>query len=74
MRKSAQEKFKRADTLMGILKDAGVDPPKAPDTKRAQNDHRTSTTFHGMARNEGRPDRRGSAQGVWTFVKNGFRS
>ena len=27
MRKSAQERFRRADTLMGILKDAGVDPP-----------------------------------------------
>ena len=27
MRKVAQERFKRADTLMGILKDAGVDPP-----------------------------------------------
>lgn len=29
MRKAAQEKFKRADTLMGILKDAGVDPADA---------------------------------------------
>ena len=28
MRKSAQERFRRADTLMGILKDAGVDPPQ----------------------------------------------
>lgn len=26
MRKAAQEKFRRADTLMGILRDAGVDP------------------------------------------------
>ncbi len=26
MRKSAQERFRRADTLMGILRDAGVDP------------------------------------------------
>lgn len=30
MRKAAQEKFKRADTLMGILRDAGVDPADAP--------------------------------------------
>lgn len=29
MRKAAQERFKRADTLMGILKDAGVDPADA---------------------------------------------
>ena len=29
MRKAAQEKFKRADTLMGILRDAGVDPADA---------------------------------------------
>ena len=34
MRKSAQEKFRRADTLMGILKDAGVDPPQAPNLKQ----------------------------------------
>ena len=31
MRKAAQEKFKRADTLMGILRDAGVDPADAPE-------------------------------------------
>lgn len=29
MRKAAQERFKRADTLMGILKEAGVDPADA---------------------------------------------
>lgn len=27
MRKAAQERFRRADTLSGILRDAGVDPP-----------------------------------------------
>ena len=29
MRKAAQERFRRADTLSGILRDAGVDPPTA---------------------------------------------
>lgn len=30
MRKAAQERYRQADTLMGILKDAGVDPASDP--------------------------------------------
>ena len=65
--------FARADTLKGILKDAGVDPPRRPRTKRApKRPTDTSTTLHGLARDDGRSDRCGSkkaARRSWTFVR-----
>lgn len=74
MRKSAQEKFKRADTLMGILKDAGVDPPKAPEQKEPETTTEPappSTVWREMKAVLTDADQR---KAFWTFVKNGFRS
>ena len=77
MRKAAQEKFKRADTLMGILRDAGVDPADAPDTE----------TDNGLSKAHTTPDASSSLldeiKAVFTtperrrefmrFLKNGLR-
>ena len=77
MRKAAQEKFKRADTLMGILRDAGVDPAKAPEPST---DDRPAET---AAQPATPPTLLGEIKAVFTtperrrdfvrFLKNGLR-
>lgn len=75
MRKSAQEKFRRADTLMGILKDAGVDPPQASEPEAVpevtQETEAPSTLWREMT--AVLTDAR-QRKAFWTFVKRGFRS
>ena len=75
MRKSAQEKFRRADTLMGILKDAGVDPPQAEEPKPAvaatKAPEPPSSLWREMA---AVLTDAGQRKAFWTFVKKGFRS
>ena len=77
MRKAAQEKFKRADTLMGILRDAGVDPADAPEHST---DDRPAET---AAKPATPPTLLGEIKAVFTtperrrdfvrFLKNGLR-
>ena len=77
MRKAAQEKFKRADTLMGILRDAGVDPADAPEPS---SDDRPAETADQPATP---PTLLGEIKAVFTtperrrdfvrFLKNGLR-
>ena len=77
MRKAAQEKFKRADTLMGILRDAGVDPADAPEPST---DDRPAET---AAQPATPPTLLGEIKAVFTtperrrdfvrFLKNGLR-
>ena len=60
--------------LMGILKDAGVDPPKAPDQKEPETTTEPaspSTVWREMKAVLTDADQR---KAFWTFVKNGFRS
>lgn len=73
MRKSAQERFRRADTLMGILKDAGVDPPidgpqPVPETPEAETSTGIWKEMAAVFTKSGR----------WrefvTFIRNGFRA
>ena len=77
MRKAAQEKFKRADTLMGILRDAGVDPADAPEppadqtpTETAAPPEATSTLFGEIKAVFTTPERR---RDFVRFLKNGLR-
>ena len=80
MRKSAQERFRKADTLMEILKDAGVDPAQSEASSN------TSTSEKDNAENAA-----SSSTNIWremravftdrsrrkefiTFIRNGFRS
>ena len=44
MRKVAQERFRRADTLSGILREAGVDPPTAQAPPEDQTEPETNGT------------------------------
>jgi len=77
-RKAAQERFKKADTLLGILKDAGVDPSEAE----------PAPSPPATEKQEAQPQEK---KGLWTevkavftdskqakaffrFVRNGFRS
>ena len=75
LRKSAQEKFRRADTLMGILKDAGVDPPapaeQSVEPEAAEEPEAPSTLWREMTAVWTNP---GQRKAFWTFVKKGFRS
>ena len=77
MRKAAQEKFKRADTLMGILRDAGVDPadaqePSADDrpAETAAPTKTTPTLFGEIKAVFTTPERR---RDFVRFLKNGLR-
>ena len=63
MRKAAQEKFKRADTLMGILKDAGVDPAAAEPAPAASSTDEAS---------EAPSDTTGPSGSMWGEVKAVF--
>lgn len=80
MRKSAQERFRKADTLMGILRDAGVDPaeppspsaspsagPNSPKPRAASE----STLWQEVAGVFTNRDRR---RDFIAFVRNGFRA
>ena len=77
MRKSAQERFRRADTLMGILKDAGVDPPEPQgspspslDAKRKEDPPKNS-----LWREMGAVFTNSSRRKEFlTFIRNGFRA
>jgi tetratricopeptide (TPR) repeat protein len=75
MRKSAQEKFRRADTLMGILKDAGVDPPEAVEQNTESSTEEVppppSTMWREMTAVLTNASQR---KAFWAFVKKGFRS
>ncbi len=75
MRKSAQEKFRRADTLMGILKDAGVDPPQTAEQQveaiAEPGPEVPSTLWREMSAVWTNP---GQRKAFWAFVKKGFRS
>ncbi len=78
MRKSAQERFRRADTLMGILKDAGVDPPEpqdsqpsSKDTNRAEVDATKNNLWREMGAVFTNSSRR---KEFLAFIRNGFRA
>ena len=75
MRKSAQERFRRADTLMGIMKEAGVDPP-APNEAPAGDTPPTepqgkSSLWKEMA---GVFTDAAQRRAFFAFIRNGFRS
>jgi Flp pilus assembly protein TadD len=77
-RKAAQERFKKADTLLGILKDAGVDPseaepapsPTEPEKKEAQ-PHEKKGLWAEVKAVFTEPKQ---AKAFFRFVRNGFRS
>ena len=77
-RKAAQERFKKADTLLGILKDAGVDPseaeaapsPPAPEKQEAQ-PHEKKGLWAEVKAVFTEPKQ---AKAFFRFVRNGFRS
>jgi len=85
MRKSAQERYRKADTLMGILRDAGIDPPGAeedtPSTRKAMEPteqgkvdtaepHPTSLWREMASVFTDRQHR----QAFFAFIRNGFRT
>lgn len=77
MRKSAQERFRRADTLKGILKDAGVDLPEEPEAAPTPPDDPTpadpppSSLWREMR--SVFSDKK-SRQEFITFIRKGFRT
>ena len=78
MRKAAQERFKKADTLMGILKDAGVDPPEqvpAPKEKTPESKG-PETSGNGNLWQEVKAvfTQPGQAKAFFRFLRNGLRS
>lgn len=77
-RKAAQERFKKADTLLGILKDAGVDPsetepgplPSLPEKQEAE-PHEKKGLWAEIKAVFTEPKQ---AKAFFRFVRNGFRS
>lgn len=71
MRKAAQERFRRADTLSGILREAGVDPPTAQapaeDPTNAEASSSIWTEIKGVFT---QPERR---KDFLKFLRNGLR-
>jgi tetratricopeptide (TPR) repeat protein len=80
MRKSAQERFRRADTLMGILKDAGVDPaqshsPESPaGSKKEEAENATSTPPSIWREVSAVFTNRQRRKEFLSFIRNGFRT
>lgn len=71
MRKAAQERFRRADTLSGILREAGVDPPTAQAPIKDQTEPETSSTVWTEIKGVfTQPERR---KDFLKFLKNGLR-
>jgi len=83
MRKAAQERFKRADTLMGILKEAGVDPADAAAKPTESANAAANTPESDAAEPAGDESLWGEVKAVFTtpgrgkeflrFLKNGLR-
>lgn len=71
MRKVAQERFRRADTLSGILREAGVDPPtaQAPPEDEAEPEA-PGTVWTEIKGVFTQPERR---KDFFKFLKNGLR-
>ena len=71
MRKAAQERFRRADTLSGILREAGVDPPTAQAPIKDQTEPEISSTVWTEIKGVfTQPERR---KDFLKFLKNGLR-
>ena len=71
MRKVAQERFRRADTLSGILREAGVDPPTAQAPPEDQTEPETNGTVWTEIKGVfTQPERR---KDFLKFLKNGLR-
>ena len=71
MRKAAQERFRRADTLSGILREAGVDPPTAQGGPEDKEEPETSSTVWTEIKGVfTQPERR---KDFLKFLKNGLR-
>lgn len=69
MRKAAQERFRRADTLSGILREAGVNPPEIE--KESDPDENTKDNLWAEVKSVfTKPDRR---REFLNFLKNGLR-
>lgn len=78
MRKAAQERFKKADTLMGILKDAGVDPaeqtPNPPEENSERNAAQTPTKTGLWKEVKAVFTEPGKAKDFFQFLRNGMRT
>ena len=70
MHKAAQERFRRADTLSGILREAGVDPPTAQPPSVDKPKPKTGTVWTEIKGVFTQPDRR---KDFLKFLKNGLR-
>ena len=70
MRKAAQERFRRADTLSGILREAGVDPPTAQSPEDKEEPETSSTVWTEIKGVFTQPERR---KDFLKFLKNGLR-
>lgn len=70
MRKAAQERFRRADTLSGILREAGVDPPTAQPPSVDKPKPKAGTVWTEIKGVFTQPDRR---KDFLKFLKNGLR-
>jgi len=71
MRKVAQERFRRADTLSGILREAGVDPPAAPSPPEDKAEPEAPSTVWTEIKDVfTQPERR---KDFVKFLKNGLR-
>lgn len=78
MRKAAQERFKKADTLMGILKDAGVNPAEQIPTpkEKTPESNGKETPGAGNLWQEVKAvfTQPGQAKAFFRFLRNGLRS